>query len=237
MEGIQTFLKESPKKIKFKINVYYEKLKPLVTWISNCTNTSHKTVGSSHSCHSDGLLAWLSFTALLSRFFQSSVKHQNKLSISKTLPHILYLLSSLALRCTMRGSVNEPPLHPPPPPFSTCIRRLKPTPEIHNSFNSHVSHARWEFRWEIIDGEDRWPMRLQKPSSISFQPSLICYHPFFVTQQDLIKEKLCSVTSPSKGLEQNTHIYKLAKDILTDNRQTVVAVNQSVRQKSWSRYE
>lgn len=47
-----------------------------------------------------------------------------------------------------------------------------------------------------------------------------------------VKEKLCSVTSPSKGLEQNTHIYKLAKDILTDNRQTVVAVNQSVRQKS-----
>ena len=31
MEGIQTFLKESPKKIKFKINVYYDKLKPLVS--------------------------------------------------------------------------------------------------------------------------------------------------------------------------------------------------------------
>ena len=220
--------------------MYYEKLKPLVTWLGNCTNTSHKTVGSSHSCHSDGLLAWLSFTAVLSRFFQSSVKHQNKLSISKTLSHILYLLSSLALRCTMRGDrcmnlpsslPSNPPNPLPPPPFSTYIRRLKPTPEIHNSFNSHVSHARWEFRWEIINGEDRWPMRLQKPSSISFQPSLICYHPFFVTQQDLIKEKLCSVTSPKKGLEQNTHIYKLAKDILTDNRQTVVAVNQSVRQK------
>ena len=165
------------------------------------------------------------------KVFPIECKTSKQVSISKTLSHILYLLSSLALRCTMRGSVvwTSPP--PGPPPFSTYIRRLKPTPEIHNSFNSHVSHARWEFRWEIINGEDRWPMRLQKPSSISFQPSLICYHPFFVTQQDLIKEKLCSVTSPKKGLEQNTHIYKLAKDILTDNRQTVVAVNQSVRQK------
>ena len=39
---------------------------------------------------------------------------------------------------------------------------------------------------ENFDGGDRWAMRLQKPS---FQPSLICYHPLFVTQQDLIKEK------------------------------------------------
>ena len=156
--------------------MYHEKLKPLVTWLGNCTNTSHKTVGSSHSCHSDGLLAWLSFTAVLSRFFQSSVKHQNKLSISKTLSHILYLLSSLALRCTMRGSVNEPPLQPPPPPFSTYIRRLKPTPEIHNSFNSHVSHARWESRWwrSVAHASPKTLLNLL-PAESYLLPSFFCH--------------------------------------------------------------